>query len=345
LKNEGFAMSYQTFRDEKLWSLVLAGGNGERLSSLVQHWLGRHKPKQYCTFAGTRSMFQHTLDRSDRIISPERRITIIARDHFDEAKPQFASRSIGDLILQPANRDTAAGIFLGVARVRAHDPDATVLIFPSDHFVYPEKRFVEITYGMARIAWSMKHWIFLLGVTPDGPEQEYGWIQPGAHLGLFDECRLRLTRVFLEKPTMANCRMAMSSGALWNTMVMAAKVETLWNLGHQFLPEVMSLFEVYSESIGSERENRVLEEIYQEMPKRNFSSHLLQQCPRQVLVMEANGVTWSDWGNPERIAATLRQFGHEPELCWARMAGAAAAVKPRAYTMGNAAATFQSASK
>jgi mannose-1-phosphate guanylyltransferase len=338
-------MLHRIFQDEKLWSLVLAGGSGERLRLLIQQWLGRHKPKQYCTFIGTRSMFQHTVDRSDRIISPERRVTVIAREDFDEAKLQLASRGAGDLVLQPANRDTAAGVFLGVARVRAQDPDATILIFPSDHFVYPEKRFTGVAYSMARIAWSMKHWIFLLGVSPDGPEREYGWILPGAHLGFYNGCRFRLTRVFLEKPNEAACRKAMTSEALWNTMIMAAKVETLWTLGRQFLPEMMELFEIYCRSIGSDREEQVLEEIYREMPQKNFSYHLLQQCSRQVLVMEMNGVVWSDWGNPERIAVTLRKFGHEPERYWARMAVANAAAKPMALAVGQSAAPLQSLSK
>ena len=57
-------------REKDLLSVVLAGGDGERLRPFVQRWLGRHKPKQYCTFIGTRSMFQHTLDRSDRILLP-----------------------------------------------------------------------------------------------------------------------------------------------------------------------------------------------------------------------------------------------------------------------------------
>jgi mannose-1-phosphate guanylyltransferase len=316
-------MNNPIFKDERIWSIVLAGGNGERLSLLLQQWIGRHKPKQYCTFMGTRSMFQHTLDRSDRIISPERRVTIIAQNHSEEAIPQFGSRTIGKLILQPANRDTAVGIFLGIARVRAHDPEAAVLIFPSDHFVYPESRFVEIARNMVRVAWQMKHWVFLLGAAPDNPEREYGWIQPGAHLGRFDGCRIRLARAFLEKPSLAHCKEAMASGALWNTMVTAAKVETLWKLGRQFLPEVIDLFEVYSKSIGSGEEDRVLETIYKEMPKRNFSSHLLQQCSQQVMVTELNDVAWSDWGNAERIASTLRWLGHEPEACWARMAAVA----------------------
>jgi mannose-1-phosphate guanylyltransferase len=97
-----------TLRD--VWSLVLAGGNGERLGPLVQRWLGRHKPKQYCTFIGSRSMLQHTLDRSDRIIPAEQRVTIIARDHAEEAHPHLLSRTPGQVVLQPANRDTGVRI-------------------------------------------------------------------------------------------------------------------------------------------------------------------------------------------------------------------------------------------
>jgi mannose-1-phosphate guanylyltransferase len=60
--------------EKDLWSVVLAGGDAERLRPFVQRWLGRHKPKRYCTSIGTRSMFQHTLDRSDRIVASEQRV-------------------------------------------------------------------------------------------------------------------------------------------------------------------------------------------------------------------------------------------------------------------------------
>lgn len=303
-----------------LWSIVLAGGEGERLKPLVQRWLGQHKPKQYCTFVGTRSMFQHTLDRSDRVVAPERRVTVIGRDHQEEALPQFASRTRGKVILQPANRDTAAGIFLGLACVRAYDPEATVLVFPSDHFVHPEERFIEIARSLARAARHLKHWVFLLGVSPDRPEQEYGWIQPGAHLGWIDGYRVCGTTNFLEKPSLEGCKLAMGSGALWNTMVIAAKVGTLWNLGRRCFPEVIRLFEVYSESVGSAQEELVLEGLYQVMPSRNFSAHLLQEFPKHVAVMELQDVLWSDWGKPERIRDTLRLIDKEPRFCWAHFA-------------------------
>ena len=305
--------------EKDLWSIVLAGGEGERLKPLVQRWLGRHKPKQYCTFIGTRSMLQHTLDRSDRIVAPEQRVTVIAREHQQEAWPQFSSRTIGKVLLQPANRETAAGIFLGVAWVRAHDPGATVLIFPSDHFIYPEEPFVERTYSLARAAKHLEHWVFLLGVSPDRPEPEYGWIQPDAHLGWIDGYRVQGTKEFLEKPSLEWCQSALNSGALWNTMIIAARVETLWGLGVRYFPDMMRLFDVYAESIGTAREHIVLESIYQEMPSGNFSVQLLQQCPKHVAVMELRDVVWSDWGRPERIVETLRRVGREPKACWAHI--------------------------
>ena len=127
----------------KTWSIVLAGGDGERIRPFVEKWLGYHRPKQYCTFVGTRSMFQHTLDRADMLTPSERRVTVIARDHREEACSQLRGRASGKLILQPANRGTAAGIFLPLSYIQASDPDATVVVYPSDHFIYPEARLME----------------------------------------------------------------------------------------------------------------------------------------------------------------------------------------------------------
>lgn len=305
---------------QDVWSIILAGGNGERLKPTVQRWLGRYRPKQYCAFVGTRSMFQHTLDRSDRIIAPERRVTLIARDHRDEAWSQLASRPEGKVILQPCNRETAAGVFLGLTYVRAHDPEATVLILPSDHFVYPEDAFLQMASSLVRAARSLKQWIFLLGASPDSPEPDYGWIQPGVHLGWIDGYHVRRALAFAEKPNLAGCEAALSAGALWNTMVTAAKVETLWNLGWNCFPEMMSLFEVFGDWIGTSQEEAVLEEIYRLMPSRSFSFHFLQEWPKHIAVMEMEGVLWSDWGRPERIAESLRQIGREPSFCQAQIA-------------------------
>ncbi len=295
-----------------LWSIILAGGEGERLRPLVQRWLGRHKAKQYCTFIGTRSMFQHTLDRADLLTAPERKVTVIARAHRREALLQLAGRESGKLIFQPANRDTAAGIFLALTHVRVRDPEATVAVYPSDHFVYPEERFVDAVQSAVRGAVHLRDSLFLLGALPDRLELDYGWIQEGANLGWIDGHRARTVESFIEKPSLQVARTVMASGALWNTLVLAGRVETLWRLGRHCFPDIMSLFERYGEAIGTLKEEEALKAVYKVMPARNFSSHLLSFIPKQIAVIELNDVLWSDWGKAERIVESLHRIGKHP---------------------------------
>lgn len=303
-----------------LWSIVLAGGEGERLRPFVQQWLGRHKPKQYCTFIGTRSMFQHTLDRADQLSAPHRRVTVIASGHGRYVLPQLSEPQRGKLLVQPANRDTAAGIFLALTYVRVHNPQATIVLYPSDHFVYPEDRFIDVVRGAVRATKQMKDRVLLLGVTPDRLESEYGWIHPGSHLASMGGHTLRAAKAFVEKPSIERCRAAMAAGALWNTLVLAARVDTLWAMGGQCFPEMMALFEKYANAVGTPNEQSVLEAIYEVMPSRSFSHHLLERLPNQVAVMELTGVLWSDWGRPERIVETLQRIGKQPAFPRAQVA-------------------------
>ena len=293
-------------RRSPIWSIVLAGGEGERIRPLVTRWLGRHKPKQYCSFTGRRSMLEHTLDRADRISGPERKVTIIARSHRPEAEPQLSHHAQGIVVEQPANRDTAAGIFLPLAIVRARDPRAIAVIYPSDHFVYPEERFLDSISKLISAAEKLDGRLVLLGVTPDSPEPDYGWIRPGSRLCDVDGCRVRSVVGFCEKPGCEEAKEAFESGALWNTLIFAAGVDTLWQMGWKYVPEIMPKFE-YLSGLGDS-----LDDIYREMPERNFSSHLLARAVDEIAVIEMDGVRWSDWGRPERIVHTLSEMGKRP---------------------------------
>lgn len=296
----------------KLWSIILAGGEGERVRPLVERWLGRHQPKQYCTFVGTRSMFQHTLDRALRLTPPERLVTVVARSHRREALAQLDGREAGTVVFQPANRNTAAGVFLPLTYVRTCEPRATVVLFPSDHFVYPEDRFLEVVQQAVRAAERLPDRLVLLGVQPDRLELEYGWIQTSSSLAASPDESVHAVRSFLEKPDAARADEALRAGALWNTLVLVAKVEALWTLGWRCFPEMMPLFERLGEVIGLPDEARVLDAMYRDMPANNFSSDLLQRVPEQVAVIELTGVLWSDWGKPERITETLRRIDRPP---------------------------------
>lgn len=297
---------------DQLWSIILAGGEGTRLASLVHRWLGRPKPKQYCAFVGTRSMFQHTLDRAIRLTPLARMVTVVAHHHRRDALAQLDGRGKSAILFQPANRDTAAGVFLPLTYIRAKAPQATIVLYPSDHFVYPENRFLEAVRRSVRIAQSRPDRVVMLGVAPDRLELDYGWIRPGQSLADPPGEPVQAVSSFLEKPIAAQADAALRTGALWNTLVCAANVELLWALGRQCLPDLMPLFERLSQAIGGPEEGKVLEAIYRDMPAKNFSSDVLQRVPEQLAVVELAGVLWSDWGKPERITETLRRIDRRP---------------------------------
>lgn len=298
------------------WSIILAGGEGQRTRSMIEQWLGYHKPKQFCTFVGTRSMLQHTWDRADRLTAPQQKITVVTRPFRQEVWSQFEKRRTGQVLVQPRNCDTAAGIFLPLTYIRAQNPQATVVLYPSDHFVFPEEPFIETVCHAIEAAESLTDRVILVGVTPSNPELEYGWMYAGCQMGRSHGTPEYAVQAFLEKPDRTQAQAAMEAGAFWNTFVMAAKIEILWKMGWRCFPDLMAVFERLGCHIGSSKEGRVLEYIYHTMPRKNFSSDLLQQRTDQIGVVELRDVTWSDWGQPERIVETLRSLGKVPARSW-----------------------------
>ena len=194
---------------DQLWSIILAGGEGTRVSSLIHRWLGQPTPKQYCAFVGTRSMFQHTLDRAAKLTPPERIVTVAAHRHCREALAQLDGKGNSTILFQPANRDTAAGVFLPLTYIRARAPKATVVLYPSDHFVYPEARFLDTVRHAVRIAESQPDRLVMLGVAPDRLELDYGWILPGPSLAGAPDDPAHTVRWFMEKPGAAQADAAM----------------------------------------------------------------------------------------------------------------------------------------
>jgi mannose-1-phosphate guanylyltransferase len=216
------------------------------------------------------------------------------------------------VLLQPRNVDTAAGILLPLTYILARDPQASVVIYPSDHFVHPEDAFMGAVDQAVRGSTLLGGRTVLLAAKPEGEEPEYGWIKPGRFVGWTGKAPVRAVETFWEKPDEATAREAMSSGSLWNTMVVAAKGKELWSLGWKCVPEMMPFFERLKTTIDTAHELTVLDEIYDRMPRRNFSSDLLQRAPERLAVMEMKDVLWSDWGNEERIVSGLEKIGKWP---------------------------------
>jgi mannose-1-phosphate guanylyltransferase len=297
------------------WAIVLAGGEGERLRPAVKSWFGSPKPKQYCTFTGNRSMFQHTLDRAHRLVRSDHILTVVAKGHQEYLYEQD-NQTPGRILVQPKQKDTGVGLLFPLSYVVAADADATVAVLPSDHFIWPEERFLSIVRYVCNLSEQNPDLLILLTAQPDRPETDYGWIQT-REKRVRDHPQLRQIHSFLEKPCRQTAQEYYDSGYLWNTMIMVGKASCFWELGKRYMPEVMSRFDllrlvlqlIEGGRIKKEKEAETLEFIYRKIATVNFSSRVLSHAVDKCLAFPLEGIEWSDWGRPERIQESLARFG------------------------------------
>jgi mannose-1-phosphate guanylyltransferase len=267
-------------------------------------------------------MLERTVDRASELIDKDRIITVVGEHHSPYVDHQDFT---GRIIVQPESRGTAAGVLLPVTHVMASEPDATVLIFPSDHFIHPEGRFLELVSQARLLAERLEDKVILLGAVPDDLEVDYGWIKPAERFergGRSDSPASFKVAGFLEKPDAATALRLQDNGCLNNTFIIASTVRTLWSLGAQFIPGVVNVLDVFRKVLNGrkkgipdrKKERETLRRLYRFVPRRNFSRALLTPAATECVVVPLEGVFWSDWGRPERVRRTFEATGLKPSF-------------------------------
>ncbi|HUJ79622.1 MAG TPA: sugar phosphate nucleotidyltransferase [Nitrospiria bacterium] len=289
--------------------IILAAGDGRRLRPFIQQLRGDALPKQYVRFGGRRSLLEQTIRRAELLIPPDRLFTVVGRHHlaFREAVLQLTGRPPGTVIIQPANKDTGPGILLPLLHLTARHPEAVVAIFPSDHSISEEALFMGYVDLACRVVEQDPAQLVLLGVEPQAPEPEYGYIVPGRRLMDGVGGVKRVVR-FVEKPDLAEAEQLIDSGALWNTFVMVVQGAALLDLIRRLAPGLYQEFSRFRQAIGS-GEEQAAEEVYRTVESLNFSREVLERMmptdPLRVTVLPVRGVSWSDWGSEQRLVTGL----------------------------------------
>lgn len=290
-----------------LWGLVLAAGDGKRLQPYIRETRGTDLPKQFVNFIGRRSMLEHTFARAEKLIPRRQIFTIVSKLHrcHREVERQLASRDAETVIDQPANKETGPGILLPLLHLRKRSPQAIVAVFPSDHFIIEEERFMDHVALAARSVAHDPSRIVLLAMEAQAPEAEYGYILPAASDGRLSLWGTRQAVKFVEKPNPRQARELISAGGLWNTMIMVFKVQTVLEMMQRLCPETYEHFAAMSTAIGTSAETAAVEALYREIEPMNFSKDFLEkvcdQMPAAINILPVLEVFWSDWGSPERI--------------------------------------------
>lgn len=290
------------------WGLVLAAGDGKRIQDYVREVIGKDLPKQYVNFIGKRSMLERTFRRAEKWIPADRILTIVSRHHLthEEVQRQLSSRPAQTIIVQPDNKDTGPGILLPLMHLYKRAPEAVVAVFPSDHFIVEEDRFMEHVALAARAVAHDPTRIVLLAMEAQYPEVEYGYIVPREDHGRSSNVwGLRAAARFVEKPDLATAQRLVESGGLWNTMIMVFKARTMLNLLQRHCSTTFRRFGRIFNTIGTPDETNTTEEVYRTLNPLNFSKEFLEMIavtsPRTIAVLPVSQVFWSDWGSARRL--------------------------------------------
>jgi mannose-1-phosphate guanylyltransferase len=152
----------------------------------------------------------------------------------------------------------------------------------------------------------------LLGIEPDRPEPEYGYILPGNPVNPPLVCGLRQVAGFIEKPESHAVGGLIQRGALWNILVMAFKTRVLLELINRVAPALCEAFRRVWKAIGTPARIEIVEDVYRDILPVNFSKDLLEMIsrhyPAHLRVLPVRRVYWSDWGSEQRIVNTIREI-------------------------------------
>lgn len=262
-------------------------------------------------------MVRWALDRARRIVSAERILVVVNEGHraFWEAELSDVPRH--NLIVQPRNKGTAAGILLATLTVQVRGGERTPIIFlPSDHFVRDEA-VMQTAIVKAASAATRSGGVVLLGMEPTENDQDYGWILPA------EPGRVAGVRRFVEKPPAERLARLLDAGGLVNGFVFAAVAQDLVGLFARALPQFTRIFLAH---LRCPMGVSGLYQLYDMIDTTDFSREVLQRVSRHLSVVRVPACGWSDLGTPARLQAFLHCTDGVRAVAAARAAERASAV-------------------
>lgn len=274
--------------EENNFCVILAGGRGRRLWPTSRHTY----PKQFIDFFGMgKTMLQTTFDRFVKILPIENIYVCTCKEYLPLVKEQLPGLPEENIMLEPIHRNTAPSVAWANMRILRRDPDANIIITPSDQLVLNEQSFYHsIDVGIGYV--TENNVLLAMGVKPTRPEPGYGYIQLGDL-----SCKPEVYKVksFTEKPEREFAKMFMESGEFyWNTGIFISNASHLIHCFEGLFPTVLRNLKVEKPDYTLEEELAYVEENYPRYPNLSLDYAVLEQS-RNVYVMKCD-FGWADLG-------------------------------------------------
>jgi mannose-1-phosphate guanylyltransferase len=276
----------------------MAGGAGTRF------WPESRKarPKQLLALAGDQTMIQQAVARLGNVVPGERVLVVTGRHLVESISAQLPDVPRERILAEPCKRDTAPCIGLAAVHLVRRDPDATMVVLPSDHVISPNEMFQHAIVAAGNLVDKNPQALVTFGIRPTFPAETFGYIERGAK---YEEAPETLTvyRVnrFREKPAAAVAREYLAQGNFyWNAGIFIWKAASILDaLGHH-APAIHEHLEAIGRSIGTQQYSEVLEREFSAIQGKSIDYAVMEHAS-DVLVAEAP-FTWDDVGSWQAIA-------------------------------------------
>ena len=280
-----------TAAPQRIHPVILAGGSGVRLWPLSRPW----QPKPFVPLVGERTLFQLTAARlgNNRLFAPP--LIVCNRTHRFLAVDQLAEIGLAPqaVLLEPVGRNTAAAACVAALFLAERDPDALLLLAPSDHFIGDE---AGLLAAIARVAAAaVEGWIVTFGATPDRAETGYGYIRQGEALAHDAGC-FRIAE-FVEKPDAATAQRYVASGSyVWNSGMFLASASRLIAEMERHEPAIVEgCRDALRQGVADDRFHRLDAAAFARQPGLPFDKAVMERTDRGAVI--PIDVAWSDVGS------------------------------------------------
>lgn len=233
----------------------MCGGIGSRFWPYSRE----NKPKQFIDFLGTgRSLLQMSYDRVLPVVRPENILVVTNAKYAPLIREQLPNLPEANILLEPARRNTAPCIAWAAYHIAAIDPEASIMVAPSDHLITREPLFEEaICNGFEFV--ETHDALLTLGISPTRPETGYGYIQIGPRA----QGDIYQVKTFTEKPKLELAKVFLESGEFfWNSGIFLWSAQTIIRELKANAPDVANTFEKGKELFGTPAEKQFIEENF-----------------------------------------------------------------------------------
>lgn len=272
------------------YALIMAGGVGSRFWPVSR----TEYPKQFIDFFGIgKTLIQSTYDRFLKICPPENIFIVTNQIYTDIIKEQLPGIQDNQILAEPIMRNTAPCIAYGSMKIAELNPEATIVVAPSDHTIADQEKFIEAIEQSLKAA-SENDCLITLGIKPSRPDTGYGYIQYVDN-SLPTDPKFHKVKLFTEKPNLELAKSFIQSGDfLWNAGIFIWSAKSINNAFQKHLPEMFDIFQSGMRQYNTANEIEFIGNAYLQCTNISIDFGIMEKANNVYVLPSDFG--WSDLG-------------------------------------------------